>query len=309
MIKTTRRVAILCISFCCWMLQCCCAAARRLLGKEVAPKAVVLCYHEVGADQLDAFRWQMDELRRSASIVRAGERGGLSGAGLHVAITFDDAFVSTLQNAVPELVSRDMPCTIFAPTGWLGCQPSWFCDASFRGADEVVATAEQLRALPPELVTIGSHTSTHRNLCLLSNETVRKEFAESRAQLEQILGREVSLLAFPYGRFCPAHIDAAMDAGYSRVFTVVQRFVTLDADESVCGRVHVSPTDWHCEFRLKIRGAFCWSPRVCKVRKDVGAFLRTARNRRMKRNVDGVCERDVSANDSAVSSAESRFGS
>ena len=309
MIQYVRRVTILCLSVCCWALQNARAAVNRVLGREASPKCVVLCYHEVTAEQRDAFRWQMDELLRTATIVQAGERGGLSGKGMHVAITFDDAFSSTLQNAVPELIARGIPCTIFAPTAWLGRQPSWFCDASFRAAGEVVATPDELRALPTDLVSVGSHTTTHRNLCVLSNEAVRKEFTDSRMQLEQLLGRDVSLLAFPYGRYKPEHVEAAREAGYSRVFTVVSQFVSMEADEYVCGRVHVNPTDWRCEFRLKIRGAFCWSSRACRVKKAIGALRCLLNGRREKANGNCVCERNVAADDGAASSADSRFGS
>ena len=59
---------------------------------------------------------------------------------------------------------------------------------------------EQLRRLARHpLVTIGAHTSTHRNLAEASAETVRREMADNRQFLQDITGSPVEHFAYPFG--------------------------------------------------------------------------------------------------------------
>jgi peptidoglycan/xylan/chitin deacetylase (PgdA/CDA1 family) len=59
---------------------------------------------------------------------------------------------------------------------------------------------EQLRRLARHpLVTIGAHTSTHRNLAEASAETVRREMADNREFLQDMTGSPVEHFAYPFG--------------------------------------------------------------------------------------------------------------
>lgn len=49
------------------------------------------------------------------------------------------------------------------------------------------------------LITIGSHTHSHPNLSVESDETVEYELAHSKALLESRIGRKIKHLAYPYG--------------------------------------------------------------------------------------------------------------
>jgi peptidoglycan/xylan/chitin deacetylase (PgdA/CDA1 family) len=58
---------------------------------------------------------------------------------------------------------------------------------------------EQLRALDPELITIGSHTLTHAILTVLEEDQLEFELIESRRLLEQELQRPVQYFCYPNG--------------------------------------------------------------------------------------------------------------
>jgi peptidoglycan/xylan/chitin deacetylase (PgdA/CDA1 family) len=58
---------------------------------------------------------------------------------------------------------------------------------------------EQLRALDPELITIGSHTLTHPILTVLEEDQLEFELIESRRRLEQELQRPVQYFCYPNG--------------------------------------------------------------------------------------------------------------
>ena len=102
----------------------------------------------------------MATLSRRARVVPADWAGETDPARPTVAITFDDAFVSVADNALPELARHGLPCTVFAPSGVLGRRPDWAMEPGVAG-DEIVLDADRLRNVCGPLVTIGSHSVSH----------------------------------------------------------------------------------------------------------------------------------------------------
>ena len=64
-----------------------------------------------------------------------------------------------------------------------------------------LATWEELRALDPRVVSIGSHTLTHPILPLSSPQEIEAEVSQSRARLEDELQRPVETFAYPNGAY------------------------------------------------------------------------------------------------------------
>lgn len=60
-------------------------------------------------------------------------------------------------------------------------------------------TWEQVRALDPSLITIGSHTLSHPILPTIGDAALAHEVEESRRVLEERLGRPVELFCYPNG--------------------------------------------------------------------------------------------------------------
>ena len=73
--------------------------------------------------------------------------------------------------------------------------------------------------MSPEVVTIGSHTASHRYLPDISLDEVKKEFMESKQVLEKELKRPVSFLSYPVGGFSADIARAAQETGYLAAFT------------------------------------------------------------------------------------------
>jgi len=77
---------------------------------------------------------------------------------------------------------------------------------AWAGADSVsrpthcaLSPNEVVRLADGDLVEIGSHTMTHPVLSGMPVGTQQAEIRQSKARLEEILGREVSSFAYPYG--------------------------------------------------------------------------------------------------------------
>jgi peptidoglycan/xylan/chitin deacetylase (PgdA/CDA1 family) len=110
-------------------------------------------------------------------------------------LTFDDAYFSVYERAVPLLVERRLAATVFVTSGDGGGErppsPSGRATISWRELDELVRHG----------VAIGAHSRTHPDLTTLSAAAARAEMAGSRAVLEDRLGVAVRSFAYPFGRF------------------------------------------------------------------------------------------------------------
>jgi peptidoglycan/xylan/chitin deacetylase (PgdA/CDA1 family) len=255
-----------------FFLQTTLNAVRRAFGKPIPGTLVILCYHAIPRRHRSRFGKQMEVALTHAAPARLEGRIQLRPGDRRVAITFDDAYQSTLQNALPELEQRRIPCTIFVISHMAGQTP-WWAGSSGYDPEEQFATLDQLASLPEEWVTIGSHTMTHPDLAELSSESLKNELAHSRELLEERLDREVSLLAFPHGFFNKKVVEFSRAAGYSNAFSIEPDVITASRSSFVIGRVIVDPTDWGIEFRLKLLGGYGWLATVYRMKRRFRSAL------------------------------------
>jgi peptidoglycan/xylan/chitin deacetylase (PgdA/CDA1 family) len=236
---------------------------NRLAGQPTRSSCVVVYYHSVDATERTRFAKQLDQLLSYAKPIAANEAAKLPPGTSRVAVTFDDGFKNFYECALPELVKRGIPATMFVITGVIG--------KTFgpQGYALEVMSLEQLRALPENLITIGSHTMTHPLLPSINLDEAKREIILSRAKLEEQLQRRIVLFSFPYGGFNQALVEICHEAGYQRVFTTLPYFAFKDPREFVTGRVRVDPTDWPLEFRLKLAGAYRWLPWAFELKRKV----------------------------------------
>jgi peptidoglycan/xylan/chitin deacetylase (PgdA/CDA1 family) len=244
-------------------------AIRSLMGNMPAGTCVVIHYHSVAPKERTRFSRQMDILLLHAKPIAADYHETLQAGQHHVAVTFDDGFMSVVENAIPELEKRKIPMAFFIPPGLLGTSPRWPGYGPEGSADEIIATAECLRQLPPDLITFGSHTMTHEWLPPLSDEEAKFQISASRTELKKLLNRDIKLFSFPYGALNWRLVELCREAGYERVFGVLPTTAFADPKEFVTGRIAVNPADWELEFRLKILGAYQWMPRFIAFKRKL----------------------------------------
>lgn len=239
--------------------------AKRLSGVSHQESLIVLYYHGVSRSQRANFARQMDFLQRHASIVPADWCGG-SVKGRMCAITFDDGFVSTVTNALPELQVRQIPCTIFVPAGVMGSAPNWEMEEG-TDRDEIVADVDTIKRLSSPLVTIGSHTWSHCYLSRVPHDIARSELERSRAVLRANLGQDIRLVSFPYGDYNRVVVDLCVNAGYDFMYSVEPETVDPHSAHRVRGRISVTPDDSLLEVYLKSAGGYGWMPAASAIKR------------------------------------------
>jgi peptidoglycan/xylan/chitin deacetylase (PgdA/CDA1 family) len=82
--------------------------------------------------------------------------------------------------------------------------------------------AEEIIEMSGHNIDFGSHTVNHSILTRESGETVRHELETSKAILEELLQKEVDMLAYPNGNYSSEVIDIARQCGYRIGCTTIE---------------------------------------------------------------------------------------
>jgi peptidoglycan/xylan/chitin deacetylase (PgdA/CDA1 family) len=246
---------------------------RSLLNKDTAT-FVILYYHAVYPEEAESFTQQMDDLLRWTKPISLNEIGSLKPGGRYCAVTFDDGFVCVRDHALPVLSKRNIPATLFVPSACLGQQAPWL-NEEHADYKNVIMTQAQLNNLDKKLVLIGSHGRTHQNLLRINPDEGRKEIFQSKKELEDILNVTIETISFPEGDFNQAHIDMAIEAGYTNSYSIEPQLIVPGSYPFIRGRVKVDPSDWQLEYRLKLLGAYRWLPKAFLIKRKLRSMFKS----------------------------------
>jgi peptidoglycan/xylan/chitin deacetylase (PgdA/CDA1 family) len=244
-------------------------------------------YHAIGSVPRDAREWNgfIRPERFAAQMAFLAERRTVvdldallaptpvTGAP-RVAITFDDAYGSALQHAVPVLRKHRFPATFFAPTKWIGRANAW--DAHSCAPRELMSR-EQLVGLAREGFRVESHGHEHLDYARADPDAVRADVRASIECLTDLLGTPPRYLAYPYGRASAEAADEAHRLGLRAAFA-------LERPQAVMGRFAIRrtpifPADAAPIFALKTSGYYVGWRQSAPVRAGYRAVRPLVRNR------------------------------
>ena len=230
------------------------------LSRNTRPRAGyrVMLYHAVGSVvpndaygisvEPKRFERQMELLAHQpdVSLVPFDRYESMEGA-LQVAITFDDGYKDNLYQAAPVLLKWQIPFTVFVVSSFIRQDDSCYLTPS---------ELRELAALPG--VTIGSHGLTHLPLAECNDTTLSRELADSRRDLESIIGLSVTTIAYPHGSANVRVRNAAARAGYK--VGGCSRFDINDErrDRLLLCRSEVIASDSDKVFLQKLNGGWDW---------------------------------------------------
>lgn len=254
----------------------------------------ILCYHSIQprwdsplAVEPEAFEWQASWLRArrtvlplSVALTRLDRTGRLPGG--QAALTFDDGFEALHEHALPVLTKERLPATVFlvAQTLTPQGQPVDWVDTP--GTEPLATlTLEQVLEMQDAGVDFESHSWAHLDLTTLSYAECVRDLRDSRELLSDLLGRAVTLLAYPRGRHAPHVREAAAAAGYTHAFALPERGEPV-GDYSV-PRVGIYHGNGHMAMRIKSARPYLPIRTDERMAGVAHAVLRTARTLRPRR--------------------------
>jgi peptidoglycan/xylan/chitin deacetylase (PgdA/CDA1 family) len=153
-----------------------------------------------------------------------------------VALTFDDALESAAEWALPALVERRLPATIFVPTRHVGGDNRWQGVETAAVPILPVMTWDALGRAHESGMEIGAHTRTHPRLPDCSAEALEDELGGALEDVRSELGVMPHSLAYPYGLSTPRVRALAADR-FRHGVTTELRAIGMDEDSLALPRL------------------------------------------------------------------------
>jgi len=133
-------------------------------------------------------------------------------------ITFDDGYDSFYDYAFPILTELKIPAIVFIPFKFIGKKATWDYGGRFRQVKHL--SEDQIKEISTSGIDIGSHGLTHIDLSGLSERMLKLELERPKKGLEDLTGKEVRYLSYPFGRY-NGNVEAmAAELGYERGFSL-----------------------------------------------------------------------------------------
>jgi peptidoglycan/xylan/chitin deacetylase (PgdA/CDA1 family) len=141
-------------------------------------------------------------------------------------ITFDDGWKSNYE-LLPFLEERGIPITIFLTTGLIGSNKSPAPLLAYNSldsedvdtvdypsfGDRTLLTSEEIREMSDH-VNFQSHLAGHHPVTKLTPDKLMSEMTESKETIEELTGKRVYCLAYPYNRVSPREVSAVSSSDY-----------------------------------------------------------------------------------------------
>lgn len=155
-----------------------------------------------------------------------------------IIVSFDDGWQEQYATAFPILTKYGLSGTFFVYT---------------RPLDHTeFMTWAQVRELVAAGMDVQSHSITHPHLRTLAPDAAFKEIAESKAILEQRLGKSVVAFCYPFGEYNNAIIEMVKRAGYESAVTLASGYRQRADELYTLRRIRVSYRDTLDDFARRL---------------------------------------------------------
>lgn len=196
----------------------------------------ILCYHSVHprwdsplAMEPEAFARQASWLRAHRRVLRLSEAlPRLDSTGRlprgEAVLTFDDGFADNRTHVLPVLTRERLPATVFLVAQTLtpeGRPVDWVNNP---GTEPLrTLTVDEVLEMQDAGVDFQSHSWAHHDLTQLTYAECVRDLTDSKEFLSELLGRPVSVLAYPRGLHDRKVREAAQAAGYTHALALPER--------------------------------------------------------------------------------------
>jgi peptidoglycan/xylan/chitin deacetylase (PgdA/CDA1 family) len=171
-------------------------------------------------------------------------------------ITFDDAYEENLP-VLSALCDLDIHPILFVPTDYIGKSNRWEYSSRLFPARHL--DARQIRRLSDSGVVIGSHGASHRSFLALDRPARKAELEHSKKTLEDITGKPVLTISFPFGRFDEAVISDARQCGFTHGYGLgPARQDQIHPDTFITPRLAVYGNDDYYSLRRRLVDTSRW---------------------------------------------------
>jgi peptidoglycan/xylan/chitin deacetylase (PgdA/CDA1 family) len=234
-----------------------------------ASRIPVLMYHRVGdahnewesryAIAPDTYAAHMNALAREGyraigiDALIGWLEGGPALPASSIVVTFDDGFRGVREHALPVMERLGWPFTVFLVSDLIGQEDRWTRSANPAGVTYPLLDADEILDMQRRGVSFHSHTRSHASLPTLDDAALADQLGGSRTRLAELLGHDVTYIAYPFGHFDERVEAATRAAGYRAAFSTQPGFNRADLNRYRIRRLDVYGTDTPAMLLRKIR--------------------------------------------------------
>jgi peptidoglycan/xylan/chitin deacetylase (PgdA/CDA1 family) len=217
---------------------------------SVPPGALVPSLYVSPERFASQMRWLRRVGYRGVSISQAmpylrGERSGRV-----VVITLDDGYADNLEHALPALLRNGFGATCYVTSAEVGGHNAW--DAERLRVKKPLMSRAQLREWVAAGMEVGAHSRTHPHLTELSSGALHDEVHGCKAELEDMVGREVRHFCYPYGSRDDAVVAEVRRAGFETAACIRRGRARPSDDPYLLPRVEVGERDTALRFLITL---------------------------------------------------------
>jgi peptidoglycan/xylan/chitin deacetylase (PgdA/CDA1 family) len=195
--------------------------------------------------------------------------------GKPVLLTFDDGLACIHREVLPIIQKHNFNATVFCVSSYSGKKSGWDVFSQ-----NLHLSNTEIRELCDAGIEIGSHTATHACLPYLDEQSVKHELEDSKKYLEDVIGKPVTSLSFPYGCWSRRIWDIAKEAGYNAATLYrgranesaglykVQGVYQLDTISDILAKVSLKTAFSVARARARMMSHFSRGTPVWKYRKE-----------------------------------------
>lgn len=155
-----------------------------------------------------------------------------------VGITFDDGYRNVHRHAMPVLAEVGFTATNYFVAHQADGSNVWDLEKGIPRSP--LMSLQEMREWAAAGHEVGSHTLDHVHLSELAPDQARQQIVQSKQDLEQAIGLQVTAFCYPYGDETGAVRQWVQQAGYSNATTTERGLVRPDDDLFGLPRVTVS---------------------------------------------------------------------
>lgn len=167
-----------------------------------------------------------------------------------VCLTFDDGYDNFRSHAWPILRRHGFPACVYVLTGMLGQRADWYAEEGQE--TPTLLSAQALRELAEEGLTVGLHGQSHQRLAECSTEQVHSETHLAKQALEALLQRPVHHFCYPYGSLNATVVRQVQEAGFATASTCFRMPLRQGAHPMLLPRKAISLGDNLLGFVMKL---------------------------------------------------------
>jgi len=215
-----------------------------------------LLYHSIGfeynTDKLNIYNVSKTRFLEQMKIIKNANfklsndiKSNLKINKNRLSLTFDDGFLSIYTNALDILSDLKIPFIIFVSPELI------------KSNNNIYMNEEQIKKISSsELCTIGSHGYEHKDFTSYGLENLINIQKKSKFYLEDLIGKEINLLSYPYGKYNQKIDECMKKINFKYTFT--SKFGSNEANVKTLNRVDIWSLDDNNVFKKKLNGQWDW---------------------------------------------------